>query len=255
MSIEVHMFWAYGNISNLEKICINSFMHQGYTVNLWTYGDISNAPAGTKIRDGREIVPESRVYFWRNKSYACFSDLFRYAVLRRLGGLYADTDVIALIPSGELPKKSFLVSERTDTSIRAMVRSFAGLLLGAKRPRINNNLIFCAEPKPGDIIDLAHAISDRFPVEKMEWGDIGPNLISILANEYPEVSYEIKDPDFANPVDWWDCPTKLLEPNLAIPATAAFLHCYSGRWGIAGVDRNSTFPKGSLMATFGERYL
>lgn len=253
--IETHMFWAYGNLSNLEKLCINSFIKQGYAVNLWTYGDISNVPAGANIKDARKVLPESRVFLWRDKSYACFADLFRYAVLTSFGGLYADTDIIALIPPNTFPVQSFLVTERTDTRCRALIRSFVNYLIGRKRPRINNNLIFNAAPKPGDIIDLAYAFSDRFPIDKMSWGDIGPNLLTTIANEYPEIAFEIKEPDFANSIDWWDCPQKLLKPKVSLSKRAAFLHCYSGTWGSAGIDKDSSFPKDSLMASFADRYL
>lgn len=253
--IQTHMFWAYGNISNLEKICINSFIKQGYDVNLWTYGDLTNAPAGANIKDARRVLPEKRVFLWRNQSYACFSDLFRYAVLTMFGGLYADTDVVALIPPNIFPLRSFLVTERAQTPCRALLRSSANYLFGRKRPRINNNLIFNAAPTPGDIIDLAYAFSDRFPIEKMGWGDIGPNLLSVLANEYPAIAFEIKEPNFSNSIDWWDCPKKLLKPKASLSKKAAFIHCYSGMWGSAGIDKNSSFPKDSLMASFADRYI
>jgi hypothetical protein len=41
---ETHMFWAFGDISKLEIICLRSFLDRQYSLNLWTYGDIANAP-------------------------------------------------------------------------------------------------------------------------------------------------------------------------------------------------------------------
>ncbi len=248
-----HMFWAYGDLTNLERICINSFVQQRYQVNLWTYGDIKNAPAGVCLKDAREILPENRVFLWQGKSYACFADLFRYAVLREFGGLYADTDIIAIVGPESLSHQSFLVTERSDGLVRSLFRSLLTYLIGAKRPRINNNLIYSARPKTGDIIDLAYAFSDRYPVEKMNWGDIGPNLLTILANEYPTIAFEVKEPEFANSIDWWNCPDKLLKPEVTLSKKAAFLHCYSGMWG--AVNKNCPFPKHSLMAGFAEKYL
>ena len=58
-----HMFWAYGNFSNVEKLCANSFVKNGYQLNIWTYGDISNAPAGAVVRDARDVIPKITIFF------------------------------------------------------------------------------------------------------------------------------------------------------------------------------------------------
>lgn len=55
--LQTHTFWAYGNFSNLEKISTNSFVANSYKLNIWTYGDLSNAPHGALVRDAREILP------------------------------------------------------------------------------------------------------------------------------------------------------------------------------------------------------
>ena len=125
-----HMFWAYGDLSNLEKICISSFVSQNYSLNLWTYGGISNTPAGVIVRDAREILPEEMVFLNGRGSYASFSDLFRYAVLNKIGGLYADTDVIALQPESTLPENPFLVTEKLQIkkTIKNIVKIKLGLL-------------------------------------------------------------------------------------------------------------------------------
>jgi hypothetical protein len=110
--IKAHLFWAYGKLSKLEQLSLISFVKQGYEVNLWTYGDMPNPPKGVLVKDAREILPESNVFLNQRGSYAGFSDLFRYAVITSIGGLYADTDCIALKPASELPNEAFLVTER-----------------------------------------------------------------------------------------------------------------------------------------------
>jgi hypothetical protein len=243
-AIITHMFWAYGEVSNLEKICINSFISQGYTLFLWTYGEIANAPVGAILKDAREILPEKRVFKTKHDSYAPFADLFRYAVLSQKGGLYADTDVICLTPSAKLPAQPFLVSERkpgADTQ---------GLTTG-----VNNNVMYNPIPRAGDIIDLAFAFSDRFPLDKFEWGDCGPRLLNMIAVAYPKLAFEVKEPDFANPIDYFKSPHDLLTPHFRLPRQAAFLHCYNESWRQAGIDKNAPFPAKSLMAFFAAKYL
>lgn len=148
--IQAHMFWAYGEFSMLERLAAASFVANGYRLKLWSYGEIGNVPQGVERCDARGVVPESRVFTYHDGSYAGFADLFRYTLLSREGGLWADTDVICLAPAGALKKlaqQGFLVTERTrDKSVQ-----------------INANLIHHPSPTPGDIIDLARVIADRFP--------------------------------------------------------------------------------------------
>ena len=61
------------------------------------------------MRDAREVLPESAVFKNRAGSYASFADLFRYELLQRFGGLWSDTDVIAVAPAASLPDAPFLV--------------------------------------------------------------------------------------------------------------------------------------------------
>ena len=53
-----------------------------------------NCPMFSK--NANELIDESELFLNQRGSYAGFSDYFRYKVLNTFGGLYADTDVIAL---------------------------------------------------------------------------------------------------------------------------------------------------------------
>jgi hypothetical protein len=236
----LHMFWAYGDLSKVERICTSSFLKNGYTLHLWTYGQISNAPIGAIIRDAREVIPENRVFLNREGSYASFADLFRYKVLNELGGIYADTDVVAMTPFANLQKTPFLVTERRPNS--------GGV-------QINNNVIFNPTPTLGNIIDLAYAISNRFPPQKIRWGEIGPKLLTALVQLQREHDFEIKEPNFANPINWVECPLVLLKPEYQLPPNVSFIHFYNETWRKAGIDKNSPFPEGCLMSTFEKMYL
>jgi hypothetical protein len=161
---ETHMFWAYGNLCQLEKVSVSSFLKNGYHVNLWTYGDISNAPHGTVIRNAREILPESEVFLNQRNSYASFSDLFRYAVLNKIGGLYSDADVIAIMSAKDFLKFPFLVTERGQKEMHKRAVSALKTVLGDKGAyKVNCNLIFNLAPCRGNIIGLTCAYSERFP--------------------------------------------------------------------------------------------
>jgi len=134
--ITAHMLWVFGNLSKIEILCCKSFVKNGYNTILWTYGDITNAPEGVTVKDAREVLPEDKLFLTKG-SYANFSDLFRYAVLQKFGGLWADTDVIAIKPADELPKEKFLVVEDT----------WEGAIRHYLDYTINGNVIYYPKPE------------------------------------------------------------------------------------------------------------
>lgn len=252
--IKAHLFWAYGKLSKLEQLSIASFIKQGYEVYLWSYDNTPNAPIGTILKDAREILPESSVFLNQRGSYAGFSDLFRYAVLSEIGGLYADTDVIALKPVKDLPQEAFLVTERAGTklSLKNILRKAFGL---QKSDRINGNIIYNPNPTSGNLIDLAYGYSLRFPKKDVKWSEIGPSLLTAIVKIYPEHGFVIQNPDFANPISYSYCPKKLLEKNTTIPHSSFFLHCYNEKWRRAGKDKNQDYPVNSLLYRLEKKFL
>lgn len=238
--MHTHMFWAFGNFSEMERMCAASFVRNGFRLHLWTYGDISNAPDGVIIRNARELIPQERVFKYRNGSYAGFANLFRYKLLSTLGGLYVDTDVVCLAPVDSIPKKAFLVSERGRST---------------ERLQLNCNVICNPAPEPGDLIDLALAVADRFPTRHQDWGDCGPRLLTMLAQNYRKIAPDIMPPEFANPVDYWNCQKDLLSSDRTLPAESKFLHLYNEMWRRTGTDKNTPPPAGSIYGQLMQRHL
>lgn len=220
------MFWAYGNFGRMETMCAKSFINNGYDLQVWTYGrETINIP-GANTRDAREILPESMVFLNRAGSYAGFSDLFRYSVLCACGGLYVDTDVVALKPASALPSTYFVATER---------RHEGGLAL-------NGNVICNPRFKHGNLIDLARVYAERFPKSDITWSEIGPSLLTAIVQSYPLHGFEIHPPEFANYIDFWNCPHALLnDEGISIPNSAHFLHLYNDMWRRAGIDKNAKF--------------
>ena len=246
----VHMFWAFGNLSKLEYVCISSFIKKGYKVNLWTYGKINNAPKGTLLKDANQFIPESRIFLNKTNSYASFSDLFRYKLLNEVGGLYADTDVIALV-SPDYFNHPLLVTETiAENEAQMQSESFIFEVKSENKVTINNNLIYNPNPTRGNLIDLAYAVANRFPSDKITWGEIGPQLLTNLIILQPEHGYEVKPPFFANPLLYWKCPQALLVPGFVLPADVGFVHCYASCWDRKQISKNIPYPTGSLMYQF-----
>lgn len=232
---------------------MNSFVKNGYQLNIWTYGDISNAPSGASVRDARDVIPKSLFFLPPGGTPAAFSDYFRYAVLNTIGGLWVDTDVVAVKPLKMFPSQQFLVTERS--AIKGIEKVIKQWLLRRKYVIICNNVIFNPCPCQGNIIDLAFNYSQRFPKEKITRAELGPLLLTAIERIYPNHGFIIKPPEFANSIDYWRCPSALLKPGFRLDPDAAFIHLYTETWRSAKVDKNAALPKRSLMAFLAGEYL
>ena len=96
MSELIQSLWVGKSLSNLEHLSIQSFLDNGFIYHLYTYGPVHNVPAGAIIKDGNTIVPENLIFTYKNGSLAAFSNYFRFTLLDKIGGYWADTDIICV---------------------------------------------------------------------------------------------------------------------------------------------------------------
>ncbi|MEI7780809.1 MAG: hypothetical protein WCJ18_02650 [Planctomycetota bacterium] len=89
--------WVGDSLTDLHRMCVESFLARGHGFALYTYGAVENLPPGVTIRDATQIVPSSLIYQF-DGSYAGFSDLFRNKLLHANGGWYVDLDIYCLRP-------------------------------------------------------------------------------------------------------------------------------------------------------------
>jgi len=236
----VHMFWAFGAIGYLQNLSISSFLHNGYRVVLWTYNAKLRVDFDVAIRDASDILDPANVFLNKKNSYAGFSDIFRYALLSKIGGLYSDIDVVALKPWGGF-RKPFLVQERIFAELKC---------------NINGNIIYNPYGSAGTtIITDAFEFAMNFPKDNIIWGEIGPKLLTDLCAAKPDHGFDLMAPEFSNHIDYWLCPAKLLDFDLTLPADSYFLHLYNQTWKNANVNPNPPFPDGSLMDYFDAKFM
>ena len=95
----IQSLWIGGKLSVMEQLCISSFISNGHTFHLYTYGEIKNVPKGTILKDAAEIISPDKIFKYQDRdTYAGFADVFRYKLLLEKGSYWVDTDVVCLKP-------------------------------------------------------------------------------------------------------------------------------------------------------------
>lgn len=87
--------WFGEPLSDLERLCMKSFMANGHEFHLYAYDELQDVPKGVVVKDANHIVSRETIKEFR--WFAGFSDYFRYSLLLR-GGWYVDMDVVCLRP-------------------------------------------------------------------------------------------------------------------------------------------------------------
>ncbi|MDD9810300.1 MAG: glycosyltransferase [Gammaproteobacteria bacterium] len=92
----IQSLWIGDALSNVEKLCIQSFLDHGHEFHLYTYADVGGIPEGTVNKDANEILPASEIFKRPGEDIRGLADYFRYALLAERGGWWVDMDLICL---------------------------------------------------------------------------------------------------------------------------------------------------------------
>jgi hypothetical protein len=233
----IQSLWIGDRLSVMERLAIESFLHQGHAFHLYLYAPCDRVPAGTTIKDGREILPADQIFRYQGGygegSPSAFSNLFRYALLFERGGWWVDLDLVALKPF------------RFDTDhVLGLVRGGQGgsrVAAGAIRVPPGSELI-------GRCLEVARAAKKH----SVRWGEIGPRLLRRMAQELgmeasmqpPSVFYDIDAADF------W----RLIRPRQTIPDGVA-VHLWAQLWRHYGLNPDGRYPETSIYEQLIARYL
>jgi hypothetical protein len=233
----IQSLWIGDRLSVMERLSIESFLHLGHAFHLYLYAPCDRVPAGTTIKDGREILPANQIFRYQGGygegSPSAFSNLFRYALLFERGGWWVDLDLVALKPF------------QFDTDhVLGLVRGGRGgsrVAAGAIRVPPGSQLI-------GRCLEVARAAEKR----SVRWGEIGPRLLRRMAQELgmeasmqpPSVFYDIDAADF------W----RLIRPRQTIPDGVA-VHLWAQLWRHYGLNPDGRYPETSIYEQLIARYL
>ena len=178
----IHALWVGNKLGAISRCCLYSFVMRGHEVYLHTYGEIEDLPEGVKCCDANAIIPEDKI-IKHNKtgSYALFSDLFRYELLKKVNGIYVDCDVYCLKPLN-IPDSGYLFGYEEDTKVNGAILAMpkdSKLLKHLLEAAYNTQFI---PPWYSKTKQLRLKIKKIFGLGKtlsdMPWGVIGPDAIT-----------------------------------------------------------------------------
>ena len=160
----VQSLWIGDSLSVMERLCLASFMANGYTFHLYVYDEVEGVPAGVLLMDASEILPRSKVFKYKKRNtYAGFSNHFRYKLLCMKGGVWVDTDVVCLDSLGDDMDYVF-AEQRKNKEEPGTGREFCGF--------------FIKSPAGSPIMQYCLDVCDNCIPSELEFGDIGPRLVT-----------------------------------------------------------------------------
>lgn len=228
MTYAIQTLWVGDALSTMERLCLRSFLAHDHEVHLYTYGAVSGITSGVTVKDAREILPESRIFTYKeHASYAGFSNFFRYKLLLERGGWWVDSDMVCLRPFDFEAEHVFSSERHPDGSTR-----------------VNVGAVKAAVGSPA--MQYAWERCQSMDPQRLQWGQCGPLLMAEALRETVCPGYVVQPGVFC-PVNFFDW-----EQMLDAGADAQFsevsygLHLWNEMWRRAGTDKNANFAPGCL---------
>jgi Glycosyltransferase sugar-binding region containing DXD motif len=220
--------WVGRSLRWIERLCIKSYLDNGWRFQLYAYDEPDNVPDGCEVLDASAIIPAKDVFKegYGSGSHAgsigAFSDLFRYALLHKRGGMWTDTDVIncrKFEPDG----KRFISTELSDAGLVTL----NGAIMAAP----------AGDELVGRAYDRARALLASN--EKMFFTRIGPYLLAEVALDLGVDTIELMPPAFLSPISWMNTAT-LLQPFDVLMSREDFkqainIHVFTETWRTLGL--------------------
>jgi hypothetical protein len=218
MNEPIQSLWIGGELSPMEQLSIASFLAHGHDYHLYSYGEVGNAPRGAVLKSAEVILPKAAIFqYKKHPSYAGFSNFFRYQLLLRKGGWWADTDVVCLKPFA-FDEPYVFASERIqggEVAASAVIKAPAGSEIMA----FNWHLcLACPDPSGA------------------AWGQFGPKLMARAIAKFGLGAY-LQPADVFCPLayDEWEA---LLSPGgLDFGEQTHAVHLWNEMWRRDGRDK------------------
>lgn len=232
----VQSLWI-GKITEMERLCIRSFLANGHPFHLYAYDDenIDQVPEGTIVKCANEIIPWSQAFKVRG-GYSSFSDFFRWKLILDRGGWWADADTVCLRP----------FSFECD-------HVFVG---GTGQPGSDDCIssgMFKA-PAGAAVLKWGWEQCQKMDPATMSWGEAGPPLITAAVHKLGLIWARVPAKLFF-PVHYTPAPQIFCDANApVIPSKCYSVHLFNEMWRLAGYDKDAKYPDTSLYEQLKRRF-
>jgi hypothetical protein len=222
--------WIGSELGPIQTACLRSFLRVGHRTVLHCYRKPIDVPKGVELADAAKLLPESQLIRHKESgSYALFSDLLRYKLLREGLGLYVDCDILCIRP---IKDEEFIFGWSTPKAINgAVLKLPAGSPILADLCKINDGFI----PPWSSVryrlrMRLCRMLGATGPtLEELPWGSAGPTALTWYAKHHG-IDHLAKSKDVFYPLGSKEMAL-LFDPNRTIddlitPRTAT-MHLYN----------------------------
>ena len=258
--MKLNALWVGGDLTYIEQLCLTSALWVGHEVDLWAYEQIGNVPAGVKIRDAREVMPESLMIWSKQKnSPAVGADIFRIFLQKQGRGCYIDCDLLFLKP---IVDAEYIfcwdtpdIVHKAGSVPKSRLVNNAVLKLPSDSPIIDPILaLAAAKPIVLPWWSLRRRVKQRLnaligrdrKIDNLPWTALGPSALTHFAREHG-LLHKVLPSEIFNPV-----PPKRAEELFA--PSAPIHDCITDRtvavhlWhSKIGAFKNTPPPVGSFM--------
>jgi len=262
----INYFWIGESISPVEALALIACRSNGHQPVLWAYSKIRNVPEFVTVRDACELLDYRVVEYYANELQlppANISDIFRYKLLRHVGGVYSDTDVVLVRNVDKIWPSDFFCStfeygDLGELASNCFMRIAAG----------SDAAVFMDRECDRRVAEIAARGRND-----VHYCYLGPFLVQKCAKE---LHVDVLSYDYVNPVSWrWTnkiiaykrpdrrfLVKRALRPwwpgaesrGYGLTQRTYAVHLCNDMWKQCGLDRNASFHPGSLYERLKRRY-
>lgn len=195
--------WIGDRLSNLERLCAQSFLDHGHELTIYSYSPIKNIPEGVELRDAREIFDTNQILRYNGHgSPAVHANLFRYRLLAKTDFVWVDLDVVALRPFNF--SSDYICGWEDDKQLNNAVLRLPHDSVALKRllkygpDTVGRPL---AAPFLRRLRWLIKMRGRASPIESWPWGATGPTAVTYQMRKSGEISHALPVEAFY-PIGW-----------------------------------------------------
>ena len=238
MSTIVQSLWIGECLGPIQQLSIQSFLTHGHEFHLYTYGDVTNIPEGTTVRDASTILPKESIFCYQSGfgkgSYSAFSNQFRYKLVFEKGGWWVDTDVVCLKPFDLRDDFVFVTEHEKDY---ATVGTFV-----FKSKRQSPYLEYCLRR-----CESKHK-------QELRWGEIGQELLEDAVRKFNLLGHVVPA-EFFNPIPCFEF-LEIVRSGFDVSRIESSygVHLWNQMWKSNNVHPDAICNPGSLYGILKAKY-